>query len=52
MNDLPNSVEGTKIKMYGDDISLTKQIMSLGDIKKELILEFEKVIHWLKANRV
>ena len=43
MNDLPNSVKGTKIKMYGDDTNLTKQITSLGDVKEELIPEFEKV---------
>ena len=29
MNDLLNSFEGTKIKMYADDINLTKQITSL-----------------------
>ena len=52
MNDLPNSVDGTKIKMYADDTNFTKQITSLGDIKKELIPEFEKVIQWLKANKL
>ena len=44
MNYLPNSAEGTKIKMYADDTNLTKQITSLGDIKEELIPEFKKVI--------
>ena len=29
MNDLLDSFEGTKIKMYADDINLTKQITSL-----------------------
>ena len=29
MNDFPNSFKGTKIKMYADDINLTKQITSL-----------------------
>ena len=52
MNDLPNSVKGTKIKMYADDTNLTEQIMSLGDVKEELIPEFEKVILWLKANKL
>ena len=52
MNDLPNSVKGTKIKMYADDTNLTKQITSLGDVKEELIPEFEKVILWLKANKL
>ena len=36
INDLSNSVEGTKIKMYTDDTNLTKQITSLGDIREEL----------------
>ena len=52
MNDLPNSVKGTKIKMYADDINLTKQITSLGDVKEQLIPKFEKVILWLKANKL
>ena len=52
MNDLPNSVEGTKIKMYADDTNLTKQITSLGDVKEELIPEFEKAIQWLQANKL
>ena len=38
--------------MYADDTNLTKQITSLGDIKEELISEFEKVIQWLKANEL
>ena len=29
MNDLPNSVEGTKIKMNADDTNLIKQFTSL-----------------------
>ena len=52
MNDLPNSVKGTKINMYADDTNLTKQITSLGDVKVELIPEIEKVILWLKANKL
>ena len=52
MNDLPNSVKGTEIKMYADDANLTKHITSLGDVKEELIPEFEKVILWLKANKL
>ena len=52
MNDLPNSVEGTKIKMYADDTYLTKQITSLGDVKEELIPESEKLIQWLKADKL
>ena len=52
MDDLPNSVEGTKMKMYADDTNLTKQITSLCDIKEELIPESEKVIQWLKANKL
>ena len=52
MNDLPNSVKGTEIKMYADDINLTKHITSLGDVMEELIPEFEKVILWLKANKL
>ena len=43
MNDLPNSVEGTKIKMYVDDTNLTIQITSLGDVKEELIPESENI---------
>ena len=39
MNDLPNSVQGTK-KMYADDTDLTKQITSSGEVKEELIPEF------------
>ena len=52
MNDLPNSVKGTEIKMYADDTNLTKHVTSLGDVMEELIPEFENVILWLKANRV
>ena len=52
MNDLPNSVEGIKIKMYADDTNLTKQITSLSDIKEKLIPEFEKLIQFLKANKL
>ena len=52
MNDLPNSVKDTKIKMYADDTNVTKQITSLGDVKEELIPEFEKVFLWLKANKL
>ena len=37
--------------MFADDTNLTKQITSLGDVKKELIPEFEKVIQ-LKANKL
>ena len=42
MNDLPNNVEVTKIKMYADDTNLTKQITSLSNIKEELIPKFER----------
>ena len=52
MNDLPNSVEGTKIKMYADDTNLAKQITSLSEVKEEQSPEFEKVIQWLKANKL
>ena len=52
MNDLPNTVKGTEIKMYADDTNLTKHITSLGDVMEELIPEFEKVILWLKANKL
>ena len=52
MNDLPNSVKGTKIKMYADYTNLTKQTTSLCDVKEELIPEFEKFILWLKANKL
>ena len=52
MNDLPNTVKGTEIEMYVDDTNLTKHITSLGDVKEELIPEFEKVILWLKANKL
>ena len=38
--------------MYADDTNLTKQITSLGDVKEEIIPEFEKVILWLKANKL
>ena len=52
MNDLPNSVKFTEIKMYAYDTNLTKHITSLGDVMEELIPEFEKVILWLKANKL
>ena len=52
MNDLPNSVKGTEIKMYPDDTNLTKHITSLSDVMEELIPEFEKVVLWLKANKL
>ena len=52
MNDLPNKVEGTKIKMYADDTNLTKQFTLLRDIKTELIPEFEKVCQWLETNKL
>ena len=43
MNDLLNSFEGTKIKMYADDINLTKQITSL-DVHLINVIYAKKIV--------